>query len=517
MSAADFDVVVLGANADGLTAAAELAGSGQRVLVLEPSLKLGGELLTESFLMPFRYDVHGGWLLDAFERLGDGAPGQPRALLPKVPAAFLFDDREPLVFGREAAALAGTVGAADVRALERLVGAGRRLRAQLRVHLHGGEPEVPGDGTRVLDTLDGLDVPQGLDALGFTDARLRCALTYLPLVFGLTIEGPGTALNLAVAASAVLDLMLVDGGAGVLAGHLGDAVVRGGGGIIEGFGGGSLRVENGAVTGVALADGRSFDSGAVLVAEAPAGVWDGLDEGPHDAPPIVPGDLGWYSVFAGIDDGPPLHVTAAERRAAVNEAYMVVVGFESEAEVHGHLAALRAGRTPPPAGHIVASSYADPDHPVASRVGDDNRLWCMSCHAREFDTLRRPPVRSIVWRGLAPVLRRELDPDASRKALAARSLAAAARVLEGLEPRRTMFQLLWLPEDSGDRLQAVDWEAAGRAPLAVGAPVGVRRGRLAPLARLTGLATGTALARAVTGGLAHGPRQDPALFVVPPA
>src|SRR5690349_18192949 len=52
-----YDTIILGSSANALTAAAYLARSGQRVLVLEQSAQLGGATATAEFAGGFRADL----------------------------------------------------------------------------------------------------------------------------------------------------------------------------------------------------------------------------------------------------------------------------------------------------------------------------------------------------------------------------------------------------------------------------------------------------------------------------
>ena len=58
----EYDVIIVGAGPNGLTAGAYLAKAGARVLILERMHETGGGLLTEEF-SGFRFNLHATYLL----------------------------------------------------------------------------------------------------------------------------------------------------------------------------------------------------------------------------------------------------------------------------------------------------------------------------------------------------------------------------------------------------------------------------------------------------------------------
>ncbi|HEY0303568.1 MAG TPA: FAD-dependent oxidoreductase, partial [Longimicrobiales bacterium] len=69
MSTNVFDVVVIGAGVNGLTAATLLAKAGKRVVVVERRSIVGGALVTEELIPGYRFDSvtsNPGWLSPAF-------------------------------------------------------------------------------------------------------------------------------------------------------------------------------------------------------------------------------------------------------------------------------------------------------------------------------------------------------------------------------------------------------------------------------------------------------------------
>ncbi len=95
-----YDVIVIGAGHNGLTAAAYLAKQGKRILVLERRPQIGGSVVTEEFSEGFRVDSvwAGGRLRPAIEReLRLNRYGWQPDPAP-APFALFHDDSTPLVF-----------------------------------------------------------------------------------------------------------------------------------------------------------------------------------------------------------------------------------------------------------------------------------------------------------------------------------------------------------------------------------------------------------------------------------
>src|SRR5580658_4439574 len=106
-----FDVIAVGSGHNGLVAAAYLAASGKRVLVLERNAWFGGGVVTRELTLPgFRHDQHsmthifiqGNPLLLNDERALKSKYGL-RYVLPESPVSSIFEDGENLTMHRDRA------------------------------------------------------------------------------------------------------------------------------------------------------------------------------------------------------------------------------------------------------------------------------------------------------------------------------------------------------------------------------------------------------------------------------
>src|SRR5579872_4510012 len=108
-----YDVVVVGAGHNGLTAAAYLQKAGARVLVIERRHETGGALVTEEF-SGFRFNLHANYMLmldvaPPYRDLGLDADGCV-FLRPEVEAALLKKNGEAVTLYADLARSVESIG-----------------------------------------------------------------------------------------------------------------------------------------------------------------------------------------------------------------------------------------------------------------------------------------------------------------------------------------------------------------------------------------------------------------------
>ena len=125
MTKTSYDVAIVGAGPNGLTAAAVLAGAGLSVVVLERSDRIGGSCRTEALTLPgFAHDVCGaihpiGAASPIFKALALDRLGLEWASAP-LPLAHPLDDGSVAVLSRHMATTGATLGQ-DADIWERMV------------------------------------------------------------------------------------------------------------------------------------------------------------------------------------------------------------------------------------------------------------------------------------------------------------------------------------------------------------------------------------------------------------
>lgn len=491
---ASFDVAVIGGNADGLTLAANLAESGSKVLLLEPGMKLGGELLTESFLTSHRYNLSGGWQLA--ETLAPlGIPGldkiNQQLLFPDIPFAFLFDNQAPLIFHRSLERLNAQIMRPDRAALAQLIKLGEQLYTRVNHHFSGRQSK-PLSGRDDLSSLSGMTVKQLLDELGFVDVRLRCALSYLPLALGCDIEVPGTAAALVYVLFGISKISVVDGGSGLLANNLADRLI-----VKQG-----LVIESAKITGVSsnkdgsksirLDDGRSYSASSLVYAEDQA-LQQGIENRKNRS--TVPDSLGVYRIYLDLLKPPAGFEVNSADAEVLKRAYMVGFGFNSEDAIYHYLKMIRAGQPPFIAGHLLNNSFLDASDPHASPRKGEQEFWCTSCHTADVAQLKkqagklkfkqgsrlllagmskknkagellasgnglkaehsvaiRPAPGSFTWQGIIPQQLRALDVEGFRKSFERACIERISQSVAGMDVDDVRFKLTWLAHETREPL-----------------------------------------------------------------
>ncbi|MEJ8567724.1 phytoene desaturase family protein [Elongatibacter sediminis] len=483
-----FDVLILGADLNGLNLATSLAERGKRVALLDTALKLGGPFRTESFLTSHRYELGAGWIL------GEHHPepaatlfenGTVHSMRPEIPLAYLFDDRPPLCLYRDPDRTFEQLASRDSRGLLALMTEGESLFESTVIRLanpeaaEGYRRSPPGTST---SPLFDMTVREALDHFGLPDPALRCVLTYLPLALGHDIRSTGSAAALAALVYGMSRMSLISGGAGLLVNGLTDRISRQGGLICEAAKVQTVNRDGNRITSLELADGRSFSAPLIVSGD------DSLTPtGQRDEPAAAVPDesLGILRMYLDFLHDPGGFALPSDQARAVNRAYLVGFGFENEHEIHEHLAAMRGSQPQRIAGHLINNHFQEAAEPVGALSSLNEPLWCASCHSTDPETLRqratdiaarhgrtipspqatatdhtgvriRPRPVSAMWQSVLPFTTRAVDPEGFRRSYEQATVREICRRLAKVEPDDLRFRLTWLPAETGESLMDGD-------------------------------------------------------------
>ena len=294
--ASNFDVIVIGAGLNGLTAAAYLAKAGKRVLVLEARLNVGGTAVSEEIAPGFRIEpvsVDAGWVSPQLmrdlelQRLGlELLPAESVVVTPSLdgdPFVLWSDQRKTIESLRKHSTRDAEQWPTFAQTMSKLAGFLRVLYAQ-------PAPDLMGAGIRNL--LDLAMVGRKLRALGKAD--MVELLRTLPMSIAELLDDTfeSEPIKATIGAGGVAGIFQGVRSAGtafvLLHNHVGAAPgafrmrprVRGGSAAITnalhqaGLGAGvqtrtgarvqNIRIKDGQVTGVVLANGEELSAPLVL-------------------------------------------------------------------------------------------------------------------------------------------------------------------------------------------------------------------------------------------------------------
>jgi phytoene dehydrogenase-like protein len=346
-----YDVAIVGAGPNGLTAAAYLARAGARVIVLEARFERGGTLASDDYSTPFTYNL-AQFLLPA----GSDTPPYRDLGLADHAVAFVTPevaftitiDGETLTVRRGGEGL-GTE-------LQGLVAEASNVVGPLLYRPVADAEAMLCDGPRLA-----LLTPESLcrlaaDELVAVVLRYACALA--GFAAGDVTLGPIGAFCVA----RLFEPTLAAGGSKSLANGLFRVAARAGARCLV-----STRVvalePAGESWTLRLADRRRVRAGVVVSTLDPLSTFGELLGADAAGPALTETAAGWqldvsgpFTAHFGIRGAAPAPAGGEERDAAVR-----IVGFDSERDVAAALSAVAVGELPArPAGHLTVTSRHDP-------------------------------------------------------------------------------------------------------------------------------------------------------------
>jgi phytoene dehydrogenase-like protein len=359
-SLGEYDVAIVGAGPNGLSAAAYLARAGASVMLLERRFERGGTFATDDYSTPFQYNLVQlelplGPELPPYRELELEAQGI-RFVEPALPFAARTEPRgEELCIGRRGRGLGGEVErmlAAAHDGLAPLLFAPPRPEADVRADLQQGEHA---EALTLVDSTPRTLADRAADPRAAIVLRYACALS--------GFHSPDGPLGLIGAFDVARRFWpwLVAGGTKNLANALFRVAVGAGArGLV------SSEVERVERAGegfrVLTTDARELRARAVISTLDPVSTFEGLLADEPAAAELRTAAASWrvdacgpFTAHFGIRGDPPA-AAAAEADALVR-----VFGFaEAEDVTRRFDAAARDELAEAPAGHLTAASVHDP-------------------------------------------------------------------------------------------------------------------------------------------------------------
>ncbi len=439
-----YDAVVIGAGPNGLSCGAYLARAGAKVAVIERCVETGGGLVTQE-LSGFRLNHHALYMMLAelmppYQELDLSSRGVS-FVRPEVQAAFLFEGGKSLTLHLDAAESRRSVEALCQADGERFAVMYEEFGAMCQRFLIPATyfpPIPPIEQTQLLETsgelgsriaaFSEMSPREVIDEYGFEDPRVKAAFLYLGMMFGIDADEGGLGFLLPIYVYRLMNNAIVRGGSHQLSSALRRSLEEDGAEVITGTAVDEILMEDGRATGVRLGDGKEIRCRAVVSTLNPVQTFTKLVPEGTFPEEVEDGAREWeweewslFMVNSGIVGEAPHYEGYDE---SVDEALMVVMGYECPEDVIAHSEAAKAGSVDHMAGHATVPSLFDP-------LQAPNHVPFGTPHVLRWET----------W---APYDRDWLS---ERDAFAERCMEFWAGYAPNLRERNTRVSVCWSPKD----------------------------------------------------------------------
>lgn len=376
----EFDVIIIGAGPNGLTAGAYLAKAGLKVAVLERNPESGGGLTTQE-LSGFKLNSHAIYML-----LGELMPAYHDLDLPNFgvkfykpdnQVGFLFDDSTLLFYSDLSKTLESIkqYSQADADRFETFFNDMKAASEEFIIPATYTLPVEPLEQIELLENADELGrwlnelaelTPfEVIDSYNFNSEELKAALTYLVSMFGLDPSAGGMGFLAPIYLYRLLNTQLVLGGTHQLASGLRRAVETYSGVVITEAEVKEIITESNHVVGVATANNTVIKSRAVVSTLNPRQNFLELLD-----PNVVPDYLkesaqywefdetSFFNVNWGIVGQAPIY---EKRPSDLTDTLIVVLGINGLNDVFTHFDNATKSHLPDgKIGHVSCPSRFDP-------------------------------------------------------------------------------------------------------------------------------------------------------------
>jgi phytoene dehydrogenase-like protein len=392
-----YDVIVIGGGPNGLTAAAYLARSGAKVLLLERHHEGGGGLVTEEW-SGFRFNTHAKLLL-----MMDVMPPYTdleleswgcRYVQPEVAASILTRDGQAMTFYSDIEKTARSIARFSPDDAERY----REAMADWYTIVN--EALIPATYSLPLPMLDMVVSYQQsevgevvnemaeetfletLDAAGFENELLNTALLYLGTMYGMDPEG-GLGFLLPLLVNRILHSAVVISGSHQLAASLARFANRHGARFERAAEVTKILTDGGRAVGVRLASGEEILAKKVIATTDPQMTFLDLvgEEACNAASPTLADQAkNWewestslFNVSYALSERPSY--TAAAFDPDVDRALIKIMGVETVDDVLDHINAAKEGRFGFTGAGMTLTDYDPMQAPIDLEPNSSVACW----------------------------------------------------------------------------------------------------------------------------------------------
>ena len=393
-----YDVIIVGAGPNGLTAAAYLAKAGAKVLVLERSNETGGGLITEDF-SGFRFNLHATYMLlmdsmPAYKDLDLAAHGVTY-VQPEVAVSLLTKSGEAFTLYRDIERSAKAIerfSPRDAAKYRKLMPEWKEIVDDILIPATYMMPVPPMTqvimlsatevGARMLELNEKTPV-EIINECEFECEYLKAALLHLSCMWGVEPEVTGLGFMVPLITSRMLNAALVRGGSHVLSSSIQRVAVAAGADILESYEVARIIVKDGMATGVEMTNGMKFEGRSVITTLDPKTTFlNMIDESVmrQMLPDIYEQAKGWqwdhwslFGLHVGLSEAPKYK--AADFDPAVNQAMLKIMGFETADEFVKHVRKIKEGGLAVAGGSTTMSDFDPLQAPTDTFPGTSCARW----------------------------------------------------------------------------------------------------------------------------------------------
>ena len=379
-SESTWDALIIGGGPNGLITAAYLARAGLKVAAIERRYEAGGGLATEEILFPGYYsNIHAIYhmMVDSMPVLQDFNLDRHSLIWikPNLQTAMVFEDGSSLLMTRM---IEDTIGSIHKYSHKDAVAFGKLMRTWGRMfdEIIGPAtylpPSPPIDlmmamqrtevGQELLDVNE--KSPLEIINESFENDHVRALMLYAACMWGLDPNETGVGLFVPLLLTRAMNKCYCYGGSHKFSGALEREIVANNGLVLDAAEVTKIIVENGAVAGVELLEGRTLRSKVVVSSLDPHTTFldfIGRDNLPESLSHTVENwkyDKWSYYTLHVVTNERPKYKCGDPR---IDDTFMTIVGFESTDQIVSHWNNVISGNVNGNfGGHSTCESFLDP-------------------------------------------------------------------------------------------------------------------------------------------------------------
>ena len=362
----EYDGIIIGAGPNGLTVGAYLAKAGLKVLLLDKRYEMGGGLATEQVTIPgFLHDTHA-----IYHMMVDYAPALKdlrleedynlKWIYPPVQMAMPFLDGSSIILYQDVEKSCESISKISPRDADDYRKFAEQADLAMDTFLgpatyHEALPLLEQvakletmEITHWLDELTGMTPKEIVDEM-FENDKVRALFLYITTMWGLEYDLEGLGYLVPLMIDRATHYRLCHGGSHHLAHLLSKVIYENGGMVLAGVDIKRIVVDNGEANGVELTDGTIIEAQKFVASSLDQQqTWFKLVGEQHLESDFIQRLEDWqweewtlFNVHLTMHEAP--NFTAAAQNPDVNNALILVVGYESEQDVVDHFETIRKG------------------------------------------------------------------------------------------------------------------------------------------------------------------------------